>query len=52
MEEEVLEKIVRAFNGDDGFILEKVSEYDRTSRGLVDIESFVTFFMKNSPQHS
>ena len=49
MYDDVMERIIKAFNGDDNFLLNKLMEYDRSSRGLVNVTSYVEFFVKNSP---
>lgn len=51
MQDEILERIIKAFNGDDNYILKELSSVDRFGRGLVDLPLFESFFSRNTPQH-
>lgn len=51
MQDEIIEKIIKAFNGDDAYVLRELSLLDKSGRGFMDIPSFVNFFVRNSPPH-
>lgn len=51
MQDDIMERIIKAFNGDDSFLLKELMALDRSGRGLVDIANFVDFFLRNAPQH-
>jgi len=46
----MLEKLVRAFNGDENFLMTELMKLDKSGgRGYVDIISFSQFFSRNAP---
>ena len=49
MQDELMERIVRGFNGDDAFLLKELSAVDKSGRGLLESPLFVEFFLRNSP---
>jgi hypothetical protein len=51
MKDELLEKIIRAYNGDDAFILQELSKEDKRGRGFINQSIFVDYFVRNSPSN-
>lgn len=49
MQDDILEKVVRAFNGDDAFLLKELMTMDKSGRGYLDLGNFIDFFVRNAP---
>lgn len=49
LQEEIIESIARAFNGDHTFLLRELSKADTTGRGLVDTGAFSETIRINCP---
>jgi hypothetical protein len=51
LQDDILERIIRAFNGDDVFIVRELSKLDPLGRGLIEGSKFIDAIRSHCPQH-
>lgn len=49
LQDDVIERIARAFNGDDMYLMRELLNCDTTGRGMIESSQFANLLMTNSP---